>query len=77
MSPADVVAFDGVGIPSMITHLVDYERIPDDVDSKIGRPEYVGVTSAQGAFSPNTNLDHARQRWLSGWCTASVLCRRR
>ena len=64
MSAADVVAFDGVGIPSMITHLVDYERIPDDVDSKIGRPEYVGVTSAQGAFSPNTNLDHARQRWL-------------
>ena len=64
MSAADVAAFDGVGIPSMITHLVDYERIPDDVDSKIGRPEYVGVTSAQGAFSPNTNLDHARQRWL-------------
>jgi len=64
MSTADAVAFDGVGIPSMITHLVDYARIPDDVDSKIGRPEYVGVTSAQGAFSPNTNLDHARQRWL-------------
>ena len=64
MSAADVAAFDGVGIPSMVTHLVDYERLPDDVDSKIGRPEYVGVTSAQGAFSPNTNLDHARQRWL-------------
>ena len=64
MSAGDVDTFDGTGIPSVITHLVDYERIPDDVDSKIGRPEYVGVTSAQGAFSPNTNLDHARQRWL-------------
>ena len=64
MSAADVAAFDGTGIPSLVTHLVDYERIPDDVDSKIGRPEYVGVTSAQGAFSPNINIEHARQRWL-------------
>ena len=64
MSAADVAALDGTGIPSVITQLVDYERIADDVDSKIGRPEYVGVTSAQGAFSPNTNIDHARQRWL-------------
>ena len=64
MSAADVRDLDGTGISSVITNLLDYERIADDVDSKIGRPEYVGVTSAQGAFSPNTNIDHARQRWL-------------
>ena len=26
-------------------------------------PGYVGVT-AQGPFQPNTNINHARQRWL-------------
>ena len=62
MSAADVRNLDGTGISSVITNLLDYERIADDVDSKIGRPEYVGVTSAQGPFSPNTNIEHARQR---------------
>ena len=64
MSAHDVQALEGMGIPSVVSQLVDYERIPDDVDSNIGRPEYVGVTSANGPFSPNVNLDHARQRWL-------------
>jgi uncharacterized protein (DUF1800 family) len=34
-----------------------------DVDGRIGAPEYLSVTS-RGPFSPNTNIDHARQRWL-------------
>ena len=43
--------------------VLDYESIPDDVDSKIGQPGYVGMTSS-GAFSPSTNIADARQRWL-------------
>src|SRR5688572_21801536 len=43
--------------------LVDYEDVPDDVDSKIGNSAYIGVTT-RGVFSPNTNIEDARQRWL-------------
>ena len=42
---------------------MNYERIPDTVDSNIGKPGFVGTTS-RGAFSPNTVADDARQRWL-------------
>ena len=44
--------------------LTNYEQIADDVDSKIGASGYVGMTAASGAFSPNTNISDARQRWL-------------
>ena len=44
--------------------LTNYETIADDVDSKIGAPGFVGVTAASGAFSPNSNISDARQRWL-------------
>ena len=64
MSAEDVSAFDGMGIGSVVTHLLDYDRVADDVDSNIGRAAYVGVTSVQGAFAPNTNIEHSRQRWL-------------
>ena len=46
-----------------LTRLLEYERIPDDVDQKIGRPGYVGVTT-RGQFAPNSVLTDARQRWL-------------
>jgi uncharacterized protein (DUF1800 family) len=35
----------------------------DDVDQKIGQAGYVSVTT-RGTFSPNTNIEDARQRWL-------------
>ncbi len=44
--------------------ITNYESIPDDVDAKLGTPGYVGVTAASGAFSPNSNISDARQRWL-------------
>jgi uncharacterized protein (DUF1800 family) len=43
--------------------LVNYERVDDDVDSKIAQPGYVGMTN-RGEFSPRTNIVDARQRWL-------------
>ena len=46
-----------------VTALLNYEQVPDEVDSKIGAPGYVLVT-AQGPFQPNININHARQRWL-------------
>jgi uncharacterized protein (DUF1800 family) len=45
--------------------LLNYSDIPDDVDSFIGVPGYVGVTArGQGGFQPATNILDARQRWL-------------
>ena len=64
MSADDVRAFENASVPSVVSRLVDYARVPDDVDANIGNAAYVGVTSAAGPFSPNTNLEHARQRWL-------------
>jgi uncharacterized protein (DUF1800 family) len=42
---------------------LDYEDQPDDVDEKIGDPAYAVVSGGAG-FSPNLNIEHARQRWL-------------
>jgi len=46
-----------------ITRLLEYERIPDAVDGKLGAVGYVGIT-ARGPFSPNSVITDARQRWL-------------
>ncbi len=46
-----------------VTRLLEYERIPDDVDQKIGQIGYVGITT-RGQFSPNSVIVDARQRWL-------------
>jgi uncharacterized protein (DUF1800 family) len=64
MSGDDVRAFADASVPALVSRLVDYERIPDDVDASIGNSAYAGVTSAAGPFSPNTNIEHSRQRWL-------------
>ncbi len=48
-----------------MSRLLDYSDIPDDVDTLIGRPGYVGVTGRSGnGFQPATNILDARQRWL-------------
>jgi uncharacterized protein (DUF1800 family) len=62
-SAADLQAVAGLSYSAAVDYLVDFEKQPDDVDSKIGLPEYVGVTS-RGQFSPSTNIEDARQRWL-------------
>ena len=46
-----------------VNRLVNYQLIPDTVDSHLGEAGYVGTTSA-GAFLPNTVIADARQRWL-------------
>jgi uncharacterized protein (DUF1800 family) len=59
----DLAPFEEMSLPASVDYLVDYERVADDVDSKIGQSGYVGVT-ARGVFSPNTNIEDSRQRWL-------------
>jgi uncharacterized protein (DUF1800 family) len=48
-----------------VVRLLGYSDIPDDVDTLIGRPGYVGVTARSGSgFQPALNILDARQRWL-------------
>jgi uncharacterized protein (DUF1800 family) len=51
------------GFSSAVAFLLDYRAVPDDVDSFIGKPGYVGIT-ARGEFLPAANITDARQRWL-------------
>ncbi|MDQ3348139.1 MAG: DUF1800 domain-containing protein [Acidobacteriota bacterium] len=52
-----------LSFPTAVAHLTNYEAQPDDVDDRIGRVGYAGVT-AQRAFLPASNINDARQRWL-------------
>jgi uncharacterized protein (DUF1800 family) len=60
---ADVDTFSKMSPSAAVAHLVDYEGRPDDVDARIGRPDHTQVTS-KDLFSPDVNIDDARQRWL-------------
>jgi uncharacterized protein (DUF1800 family) len=54
-----------MSIDQVIDRLLNYESLSTDHDSKIGQPEYVGITTQAGQpFSPNTLINDARQRWL-------------
>ena len=59
----DLKQFEGRSVSAVLQSLLDYESQPDDVDSKIGTPGYASITPGSG-FSPNLNIEHARQRWL-------------
>jgi uncharacterized protein (DUF1800 family) len=61
--PNELAIYSSLPYAAAVNRLVDYEAIPDDVDAAIGIPGYLGVTST-GAFSPNTVINDARQRWL-------------
>ena len=64
MSPDERTRLGNMSVPALIDYLVDFEKQPDDVDGFIGDSAYVGVATRGGAFSPNTIIDDARQRWL-------------
>ena len=63
--PSELAAWSGVPIDTVIDRLLNYESLSTDHDSKIGLPDYVGITTASGQpFSANTLINDARQRWL-------------
>ncbi|HEX6164243.1 MAG TPA: DUF1800 domain-containing protein [Vicinamibacterales bacterium] len=61
--PVEVDTFGRMSPSAAIAHLVDYEGRPDDVDARIGRPDHAQVVS-KDLFSPDTDIEDARQRWL-------------
>jgi uncharacterized protein (DUF1800 family) len=62
-SAADVETFSRMSPGAAVSYLVDYEGRPDDVDARIGRPDHAQVVS-KDLFSPDIDIDDARQRWL-------------
>ena len=62
-SQDDLTSLEGTSTSGVLDYLLDYEKQPDDVDSKMGDPAYASI-NASGGFSPNLNIEHARQRWL-------------
>jgi uncharacterized protein (DUF1800 family) len=61
-TPAERDSYDGVEYYALVAQLVDYDPTTD-VDSKIGTPGYVNITT-RGQFSPNQVINDSRQRWL-------------
>src|SRR3954465_8120382 len=61
--PDELDTYRAESFTGAVSRLVNYERVPDNVDALIGQPGYVGTT-ARGPFSPRTNIVDARQRWL-------------
>ena len=59
----ELAAWADVPDSIVVEQLLNYESAPADVDSKIGLPDYVSVTT-RGQFSPDTVINDARQRWL-------------
>ena len=62
--PDELALYGSMSTTQAANALVDYESIPDTVDSKIGSAGYVGTTVTGGAFSPKSNINHARLLWL-------------
>jgi uncharacterized protein (DUF1800 family) len=62
--PDELATYGALTTFQAVSTLVDYETIPDVVDQFIGQPGYIGMTISGGAFSPQSNINHARQRWL-------------
>src|SRR3954464_8163326 len=59
----DLATFGALSDTRAVNRLLNYDSIPDDVDSKIGQTGFM-VTTSNGPFSPNTVINDARQRWL-------------
>ncbi len=64
--PDELDTYRALSYTGALRRLLEYERIPDDVDGKIGTPGYVQLTIANraGGFAPRSNITDARQRWL-------------
>src|SRR5215467_15658963 len=61
--PDELDSYTQSSFLEIVETLIDYEDVPDTVDVMIGKPGYVNVTTT-GVFSPQSNIGHARQRWL-------------
>jgi uncharacterized protein (DUF1800 family) len=62
-TPAERESYDGVEYFAAVNQLLEFDPATSDIDSKIGTPGYVGITT-RGQFAPNYVINDSRQRWL-------------
>lgn len=60
----ELQAYSDRSTTSVIASFLSYESVPDTADDAINDPAFVGITARNGAFSPNTVVNDARQREL-------------
>jgi uncharacterized protein (DUF1800 family) len=64
-SPQDMQLWSAMAPSAVIDRLLNYETQPTNIDTRIGDPAFVNITTQTGRpFSPNTLINDARQRWL-------------
>jgi uncharacterized protein (DUF1800 family) len=63
VSASDRDLYADVPPTALVRTLLDYQQNPDDVDDRIGSPDYAGITT-RGEFLADTVINDARQRWL-------------
>src|SRR5262245_66497259 len=61
--PDELETYFKLSFTGAVDRLVNYEQLPDDVDDKMFKPGFVGITT-RGQFAPASNIVDARQRWL-------------
>jgi uncharacterized protein (DUF1800 family) len=61
--PDELTTYGQMSTNQAVSALVNYDGVPDSVDSLIGKPGYINMTIS-GQFLPQGNINHARQRWL-------------
>ena len=62
-SEEEIADYLDLGFTGSVNRLVEYQTIPDDVDSWIGRSGFVAIPVTE-RFVPAQNINNARQRWL-------------
>src|ERR1044071_1236724 len=62
--PDELATYRQESFTGAVTRLIEYDRIPDDVDSKIGKAGYVLTSNGVGTGDARGTIALARQRWL-------------
>jgi uncharacterized protein (DUF1800 family) len=62
-APGEIERYAALGYATALDRLINYESIHDEVDDLIGKPGHVALT-VTGRLAPESNIAHARQRWL-------------
>src|SRR5471030_115954 len=62
--PDELASYGNMSTAQAADMLVNYDSVPDTVDSFIGKPGYVNTTLHGAAFAPQSAIVDSRQRWL-------------
>lgn len=63
-TPTEREHYLGRPYAEVVDELIEFDPVTSVVDHLMQTPGHVGITARNGAFSPNTVINDARQRWL-------------